>query len=175
MDERSQIGFHFPDLPPTSYAREDAKQPPSVRLNTFKEQNPEFPPDIDDDEILKRYIPVRFRSSVHQALLNLAWIPENGELLDRSQHELLERIWDGRQTYIVDETGFADNGLFCEYSYWIDFENKVMEVEGVVEGTLHVPFKEMKIGVLEEMIDSEWRGRMLPGAFQDAINNLYRR
>jgi hypothetical protein len=95
MDEDDQIDFHFPDLPPTSYAREDAKQPPSVRLNTFKEQNPEFPPDIDDDEILKRYIPVRFRSSVHQALLNLAWIPENGELLDRSQHELLERIWDG--------------------------------------------------------------------------------
>lgn len=40
MDEDDQIDFHCPDLPPTSYAREDAKQPPSVRLQTFKEQTP---------------------------------------------------------------------------------------------------------------------------------------
>jgi hypothetical protein len=151
------------------------KDPPSLLIKTLKEQNPNLPPDIDDDEILKRYIPAPFPEKVRDALRGLSWIPDNGELLDRSQHELLERIWDGRQTYIVDETGFADNGLFCEYSYWIDFENKVMEVEGVIEGTLYVPFKEMRIGVLEGMIDSEWRGGMLPGAFQDAINNLYRR
>jgi len=63
--------------------------------------------------------------------------------------QLLDRIWDGVQTYVVDGTNFENDGIFCEYAYWIDFENKIMEIKGVVKGVLTLPFMELKVGLLD--------------------------
>jgi hypothetical protein len=98
LDYRVRRYIHFPTIPDygqVADAEDLPKDPPSLLIKTFKEQNPNLPPDIDDDEILERYIPAPFPEKVRDALRGLSWIPENGELLDRSQHELLERIWDG--------------------------------------------------------------------------------
>lgn len=43
--------------------------------------------------------------------------------------DLLERIQAG-QTQVVDNSDFANDGLFCEYAYYIDFENRRVEVDG---------------------------------------------
>jgi hypothetical protein len=107
------------------------KDPPSLLIKTFKEQNPNFPPDIDDAEILKRYIPAPFPEKVRDALRGLSWIPEHDETIHKSQHHLLERIWDGQQPYIVDRTCYAGYGSDLDCMYWIDFENKMLEAESI--------------------------------------------
>lgn len=75
-----------------------------------------------------------------------------------NQLYLLERIWDGRQVHVVDETEFAEDGSLCEYVYWIDFENKIMEITGVVKGVLTLPFKELRVGLLAELNAEYWKG-----------------
>jgi hypothetical protein len=76
-------------------------------------------------------------------------VPEYDELIQTlDQHDLLERIWDGREKYLVDESG----GCFIDYEYFIDFENRVMEVEGAVDNVLIIPFEDLKIGIIREMM-----------------------
>ena len=141
---------------------------PALRIKTFKANNPDFPPDIKDKEILKRYLPAPFPIHVRRELNNMSLIPEYDEMIHNTQFDLLERIWDGRQKYIIDETEFAQDGTFCEYAYWIDFESRVMEVEGVIERTIIVPFEDMEIGIIDRMADPKWRlDRM-----QEAIDEI---
>jgi hypothetical protein len=134
---------------------------PALRIKNFKASSPEISPEIKDKEIVKRYLPAPFSIHVRRELNNMSLIPEFDEMIHNSQYNLLERIWDRRQRYIVDETEFARDDTFCEYAYWIDFESRVMEVEGVVERTLIVPFENTEIGIIERMADPNWRlGRM---------------
>jgi hypothetical protein len=135
------------------------EDPPAQQAEAFRSKNPGFPADIDDDEILKRYLPAPFPSEVGFIFQTLSWIPESGEIIETSnQQDLLERIWEGRQQYIVDNTEFADDGVFCEYAYWIDFENKSMEITGVVGGVLTLAFKESKVGILSKLSAEYWKG-----------------
>lgn len=129
-------------------------RPPTVTIEEFRAQNPDFPPDVDDDEIRLRYIPAPFPTRASIEINALNWIPEAGEVIQAvDQHDLLERIWDGRQRHVIDRTDFEQDGLFCEYVYRIDFENKIMEVEGVVRGTLIIPFKDIEVGVIGVMAE----------------------
>jgi hypothetical protein len=148
------------------------KDPPSLLMKTFKERNPNFPPDIKDDEILKRYIPAPFPENVREALRDLSWIPEHSEFIHKSQHELLERIWDGQQPYIVDQTDYAGYGNDLDYMYWIDFENKVLEVESTGQGILHVCFGDMYIGIIDDMMYDEYGWDESSGDSQESIDNV---
>jgi hypothetical protein len=163
LDEEALLKLHFPPIPFFTMGCHDNYQWPTVspaqQVEAFRSQNPDFPADITDDEILKRYLPAPFPRSVGFAFLRLGWIPENGEIIQASdQMQLLDRIWDGLQTYVVDGTDFADDGVFCEYGYWIDFENKVMEVTGVVDGVLTLTFKDLKVGLLSKLNAEYWKG-----------------
>jgi hypothetical protein len=114
-------------------------------LQPFKDANPDIAAEHDDDEIMKRYIHRIPDCTLTHIQNNMHWIPEYDEIiLAGRQEELLDRIWDGRQKHVVDNTEFASDDIFCEYTYWIDFENKIIEAEGVVEDTLVVPFKDLE-------------------------------
>lgn len=72
-----------------------------------------------------RYFPSRFPQSTWVAQTALSWIPKCGEIIETSaQLDLLEEIWDGRQKHILEDSESTDN------AYLIDFENRLMEVEG---------------------------------------------
>jgi hypothetical protein len=129
---------------------EATKLAKAAELEAFRSANPDFSPDISDKEIFDRYIysPGSLNKSI-SALRSLTWIPEYDEIIQTfHQHDLLERIWDGREKYLVDETGGCD----IDYGYFIDFENRVMEVEAVLDDTLVIPFEDLKIGIIEEMM-----------------------
>lgn len=155
--------LHIPQIPGCTPGCRDnyrwSEESPAQQADAFRSNNPGFPADINDDEILKRYVPARFPSKVGSTFETLAWIPDSGGIIETyRQLDLLERIWDGRQTYIVDETEFANDALFCEYAYWIDFENQVMEVTGVIDSVLTVTFNELKVGLLDKLGAEYWQG-----------------
>jgi len=163
LNEDALLKLHFPAIPFFTMACYDNYHWPTVspaqQVEAFRSKNPDFPPDISDDEILKRYLPAPFPRSVASTFLRLCWIPESGDLIQASdQMQLLDRIWDGVQTYVVDGTNFENDGVFCEYAYWIDFENKIMEIKGVVKGVLTLPFKELKVGLLSQLNAEYWKG-----------------
>lgn len=154
LNEDALLKLHFPAIPFFTIGCYDNYWSPTVspaqEVESFRTKNPDVPPDISDDEILKRYLPAPFPRSVGSTFLRLCWIPESGDIIQPSdQMQLLDRIWDGVQTHVVDGTNFENDGLFCEYAYWIDFENKIMEIKGVIKGVLTLPFKELKVGLFE--------------------------
>lgn len=42
---------------------------------------------------------------------------------------VLDDILTGRVKALRDDTDFADDHLFCEWCYWIDFENRTLRVQ----------------------------------------------
>jgi hypothetical protein len=42
----------------------------------------------------------------------------------------LPRILDGTLSHLVDHTDFEEDELFCEWVYWIDWEQKTIKVSG---------------------------------------------
>lgn len=130
---------------------------PDPLLQPFKDANPDIAAQLDDKEILMRYLPASpaFRPAFVQETLQ--WIPELDEVIEGGQQlQLLDRIWDGRQKHIIDSTVFAQDGIFCEYTYWIDFENKIIEATGVIEGTLIMPFKDLRMGIFQKKNAEYW-------------------
>jgi hypothetical protein len=126
-------------------------------LQPFKDANPDVAVEHDDDEIMKRYLPRMPDYRITQVQDVMQWIPEYDEIIVAGrQMDLLDGIWDGRQRHVVDDTSFARDGIFCEYTYWIDFDNKTIEVEGVVEGTLVMPFKDLRVGIFDEKNAEYW-------------------
>lgn len=161
MESETFLKLHFPSIPDVTrecYYSGWSNVPPFQQVQDFRAQNPDLSADIDDDEILKRYVPAPFPSQISFALKVTCWIPEFEEIIQMNQLYLLERIWDGRQVHVVDETEFAEDGSLCEYVYWIDFENKIMEITGVVKGVLTLPFKELRVGLLAELNAEYWKG-----------------
>lgn len=39
-------------------------------------------------------------------------------------------ILNGTLNHLSDDITSAGDGLFCEFVYWIDFEKKILEIEG---------------------------------------------
>jgi len=75
----------------------------------------------------------------------LSWIPKCGEVIETSARlDLLERIRDGRQKHILEDSESTEN------AYLIDFENRLMEVEGVIDGTLEISFDDLKVGIIDQ-------------------------
>lgn len=56
----------------------------------------------------------------------------------------------------MDDTSFGDDGLFCEFAYWVDFERRLVEVEGVTRGTAEVPFSDLEPGLFRKMNEDYW-------------------
>ena len=69
----------------------------------------------------------------------------------------LPYILDGTLKHLPDETGFADDGLFREYAYWIDFENKVLEIEGLEEEVVKIEFGQMRKGLVDDLVNRRLR------------------
>jgi hypothetical protein len=109
-NESSLAKIHFPTNPTTTRGCYNcpSSDPPDVQIRAFRAQNLDFPQDITDEEILARYILTHFPFNVSCVLQRLCWIPEHGEVIEAfDQVQLLDRIWDGRQEYIVDQTTFV--------------------------------------------------------------------
>ena len=131
---------------------------PDPLLQPFKDANPDIAAQFDDKEITMRYLPASpaFRPAFVQETLQ--WIPKLDEVIEGGQQlQLLDRIWDGRQKHIIDSTVFT-KGALCEYTYWIDFENKIIEATGVIENTLIIPFQDLKIGIFSKKNAEYWEG-----------------
>jgi hypothetical protein len=58
---------------------------PALRIKTFKANNPDFPTDIKDKKILKRYLTEPFPIHVRRELNNMSLIPEYDEMIHNSQ------------------------------------------------------------------------------------------
>lgn len=81
----------------------------------------------------------------------------------------LDLILDGRQRHMIDETDFANDKWFCEWIYWVDFENETFdasvtdeehggtEIEG---GKLRRwTFEELKTGYWHDLAQKEQKRR----------------
>lgn len=148
LDDHTFRLLHFPPLPPL-FGDYYSDEPPEASLSAFKLKNPDFPSSISDEEILQRYISNRLPNSIVWEVNVLSWIPETGEVIQTThQHDLFQRIWDGRQRYSIEEP--PDE----EFQYWIDFENQTLEAEGYLDWEYHsvirLPFNDLKVGILEE-------------------------
>lgn len=123
----------------------------------------------------------------HNLTKQLEWIDENEvDEIDTDQYNLLGQVWHG-QKQLVGQTDFLEDGLYCEYAYFVDFEKKVLEVEGVLENTLIIAFKDLKEGVIdkmkalsegeekgEEQKDGEmnWKSAKMAKAFDDSMKAM---
>lgn len=79
-------------------------------------------------------------------MVQLEWVKDTGGESNTNQHDLLGRVSYG-QKQLVDQTECG----FWDYAYFVDFENKVLEVEGVLENTLIIAFEDLEVGVIDEM------------------------
>ncbi|KAI0085018.1 hypothetical protein BDY19DRAFT_967623 [Irpex rosettiformis] len=43
--------------------------------------------------------------------------------------KMFQPILEGKLRHMLDSTEFATDALFCEWAYWVDFENERMEVD----------------------------------------------
>ena len=94
--------------------------------------------------------PTTMKHNLTKQLEWIEWIDENEvDETDTDQYDLLGQIWHG-QKQLVDQTQFLEDGLFCEYAYFVDFEKKVLEVQGVLENTLIIAFEDLEVGVIDE-------------------------
>jgi hypothetical protein len=120
----------------------------------FKSRHPEFRW-TDQREIMERYIPAPFPRWVKAE--NWAFSPEFDEIIETSDlKELLDRIWDGRQKVAIDQRELEKD---ARRIYWIDFDNQVVEVIGMIEwsrDSVTVPFAEMVVGKLCETVERIW-------------------
>jgi hypothetical protein len=121
-----------------------------VYLTRYKQDHPDSPLIRTDKEIMTRYIPCIYPWLPPTFLVK--WVPELDEVIDvYRQTSLLDRIWDGRQTLVIDETEL-EGGMTYSYIYWIDFDKRVLEVEGIVPGRICVPFAELRVDCLVETV-----------------------
>jgi hypothetical protein len=70
----------------------------------------------------------------------------------------LEEIYAGRLKHLIDGTNFLQDGLFCEWAYFIDFEERELEVwaSGALLETLK--FEELGEGKKAmERVDRDYR------------------
>jgi hypothetical protein len=140
--------LHFPPLPTQRWLR-DCKNDHSAYIEELKCRG------ILHSEIMKRYIPAPFPPRVKAE--NWSWIPDFDEIIETSHQKLLlNRIWDGRQTLAIDETECEKDARFI---YWIDFDNQVVEVKGMVgwsQDSVTVPFAEMEFRKLQSNVRRLW-------------------
>jgi hypothetical protein len=61
----------------------------------------------------------------------------------------LRPILEGHLHHLPDSTEFEGNGLCCEWVYWIDFEQRTLEVDDG-ETTWRWGFDEMRAGMFRE-------------------------
>ena len=124
-------------------------------LARFRSYHPDFPREIDGREIIQRYIPAPFSRRVKAE--KWAFVPEFDEIIETSYHEeLLDRIWDGRQKFVIDGRELEKD---ARWIYWVDFDNQVVEIIGMIEwsrDSVTVPFAEMVVGKLCETVERIW-------------------
>jgi hypothetical protein len=148
--------LHYPQWPDFSLVKSPKKED-RITAKLYRAAHPDTDPNIPDKEIKLRYIDHRPNPSLIQTQESLYWIPELEEIYERdNQLGLLDRIWHDLQTHIVDDTSFGDEGLFCEFAYWVDFETRIVEIEGVTRGTAEIPFADLEVGLFQRMNEEYW-------------------
>jgi hypothetical protein len=112
-------------------------------VEAFRIANPEFPSNIEDSEIRLRYLP---RPYFHRTD-HLEWIPEYEEVVQpANQRNLLERIWNGCERYLIDDNYDHDPP---NWKYMIDLENRTLKMEGVFEHKTTFSFDELQKGMFD--------------------------
>ncbi|KAI9709320.1 MAG: hypothetical protein M1820_003440 [Bogoriella megaspora] len=80
----------------------------------------------------------------------------------------LQPILDGTLQHLKDNSDFAKDALFCEWAYYIDFEERTLEVwkgftdSGEIELRHNLPFNELRPGTMDaiqkEYMDNDSEG-----------------
>ena len=130
---------------------------------------------------MERYFPAPFAATTLYTQTHLSWIRKYDETIETSaQTDLLERIWADRSRHIVDNSELVANGDL--YIYFLDFENRTMEIENVIEGTINIPFKDLRVGMIDEisaqfeekqkLAKNDWRRKKKAEAFERGLAML---
>jgi hypothetical protein len=97
-------------------------------------------------DIWKRYLPAPFPWNIREEMDSMRWCPEYEVIVEESNAlNLLDSIWEGQQKHVLAE---MDSTAFVLYEYWIDFDNRVLEVRGVLEDRMAIPFESLVEGDL---------------------------
>jgi hypothetical protein len=97
-------------------------------------------------DIRKRYLPAPFPWRVREEVDSMRWCPEYEVIVEESNAlDLLDSIWEGQQKHVVAE---MDLTTFVFYEYWIDFDNRVLKVRGVLKDRMAIPFESLVEGDL---------------------------
>jgi len=76
--------------------------------------------------------------------------PAHNMIIEASANrDLLSRILAG-QRVVIDNTFFSENWLYCEYQYYVDFERRLLEIEGIEKDTLRIPFAALNAELVAE-------------------------
>lgn len=104
----------------------------------------DHPADLNDPNVkafLDNVVHSSTRSTITSGRYNPGKIPLQWGSIDIRGPLLLPGILNSHVSKLVDSADFEDDGLFCEYAYWLDFENKTMELNGY-----EFTFKEIREG-----------------------------
>lgn len=58
---------------------------------------------------------------------------------------------DGTLTLLLDQTDFENDTIFCEYSYWIDWEERTVTVKRMRGSSNVVSFAELSPERMEQL------------------------
>jgi hypothetical protein len=125
--------------------------PYELWLDAFKLTHPDHPFDLLNEhqpDIRKRYLPAPFPWNIREEVDSMRWCPEYEVIVEESN--ALDSTWEGQQKYVVEE---MDLTTFVFYEYWVDFDNRVLEVrgvldEGVLKDRMTIPFESLVEGDL---------------------------
>lgn len=97
-------------------------------------------PDVLGKDIVSDVLSVEPENYAKMAedLREITWVPE-----DIDNDELAELAKDKNRRTETDSIDFLDNGLFCEWAYFVDFEHQRMEVWKSGEFLTELSFDEL--------------------------------
>ncbi|WRT70457.1 uncharacterized protein IL334_007455 [Kwoniella shivajii] len=67
----------------------------------------------------------------------------------------LSRILDGTLEHLIDSIDFMDDALFCEWVYWIDFENGTLQMDNGDEGKWD--FEHLRSGFWGRLVEDDMK------------------
>jgi hypothetical protein len=143
MTPADRLRSHITPLPTRRWYLSPIDSTGPSTVEEFRIANPDFPSNIEDSEIRLRYL---HRPYFHRTD-HLEWIPEYEEIVQLvDQGNLLERIWNGCERYLIDDNYDHDPP---NWKYMIDLENRALIMEGVFEHKTRFSFDELQKGMFD--------------------------